>query len=90
MQDELTVDAMGLDEFDITDFSTEASDAKCLLSLGIQSPTLTKQVQKRVALKYLCDARQEIKNRIAAEIDASAVGTDVGGETANTDREEKR
>jgi hypothetical protein len=67
---------MGLDEFDITDFSTEASDAKSLMSLGIQSPTLTKQIQKRVALKYLCDARQEIKNRIADEIDAVVMGTE--------------
>jgi hypothetical protein len=41
-----------------------------LLSLEIQSPTLTKQIQKRIALKYLSDARQEIKNRIAQEIDA--------------------
>ena len=70
-QDELAVDVTGLDEFDITDFSTEASDAQSLLNLGIQSPTLTKQIQKRVALKYLCDARQEIKNRIAEEIDAA-------------------
>jgi hypothetical protein len=68
-QDNLTIDAMGLDEFDITDFSTEANDAKSLAALGIQSPTLTKQVQKRVAMKYLCDARQEIKNQIAQEID---------------------
>jgi hypothetical protein len=75
-QDELAVDAMGLDEFDITDFSMEANDAKCLLDLGIQSPTLTKQIQKRVALKYLCDARQEIKNRIAEEIDAVVMGTE--------------
>ena len=70
-QDELTIDVMGLDEFDITDFSTEVADAKSLLALGIQSPTLTKQIQKRVAMKYLCDARQEIKNRIAEEIDAA-------------------
>jgi hypothetical protein len=69
-QDDLVIDAVGLDEFDITDFGTEASDAKSLLALGIQSPTLTRQVQKRVAMKYLCDVRQEIKNRIAEEIDA--------------------
>jgi hypothetical protein len=72
-QDGLAVDAVGLDEFDITDFSTEAADAKSLLALGIQSPTLTKQVQKRVALKYLCDVRQEIKNKIAEEIDSFTV-----------------
>jgi hypothetical protein len=70
-QDGLAIDAVGLDEFDITDFSTEAADAKSLLALGIQSPTLTKQIQKRVALKYLCDVRQEIKNKIAEEIDAA-------------------
>ena len=71
-QDDLGIDVVGLDEFDITDFSTEAADAKSLLALGIQSPTLTKQIQKRVAMKYLCDSRQEIKNRIAEEIDAAA------------------
>ncbi len=70
-QDDLAIDAMGLDEFDITDFSTEAADAKSLLALGIQSPTLARQIQKRVAMKYLCDARQEIKNKIAEEIDAA-------------------
>jgi hypothetical protein len=70
-QDDLAIDVVGLDEFDITDFSTEAADAKSLLALGIQSPTLTKQIQKRVAMKYLCDSRQEIKNRIAEEIEAA-------------------
>ncbi|HVW85780.1 MAG TPA: hypothetical protein VHB50_13920 [Bryobacteraceae bacterium] len=70
--DGLTADVVGLDEFDIADFGTEASDAQSLLSLGIDSPTLKKQVFKRVALKYLSDARQEIRNRIAEEIDAAA------------------
>ena len=67
----MTIDVVGLDSFDITDFSTEATDAQSLLDLGIESPTLKKQVYKRVALKYLCDARQEIKDRIAEEIDAA-------------------
>lgn len=71
-QDDLIVDAVGLDEFDITDFGTEVNDAQSLLKLGIQSQTLNKQIQKRVAMKYLCDARQEIKNQIADEIDAAA------------------
>jgi hypothetical protein len=31
---------------------------------------LKKQVFKKLAFKYLCDARQEIKNRVADEIDA--------------------
>ena len=69
-KDSLTVDVTGLDEFDITDFSSEASDAQSLLSLGIDSTTLKKQIYKRIALKYLSDARQEVKNQIAAEIDA--------------------
>jgi hypothetical protein len=69
-QDEMTVDVVGLDSFDITGFSTEANDAASLLKLGISSPTLTTQIYKRIALKYLCDARQEIKDRIAEEIDA--------------------
>jgi hypothetical protein len=77
-QDGLTIDVTGLDEFDITDFGTEANDAKSLLALGINSPTLRKQVFKRVALKYLCDARQEIKNRIADEIDADPVDAPAG------------
>jgi hypothetical protein len=71
-KDQLTIDATGMDEFDITDFSTEASDAQSLLSMNINSPTLTRQVHKRVALKYLSDARQEIKSRIADEIDSAA------------------
>ena len=69
-RDAITVDVTGLDSFDITDFSSEATDANSLLKLGIESPTLKKQIFKRVALKYLCDARQEVKDRIAEEIDA--------------------
>ncbi|HXJ41424.1 MAG TPA: hypothetical protein VNH18_19240, partial [Bryobacteraceae bacterium] len=69
--DDCEIDVSGLDEFDINDFSSEVSSAQGLLSLGIESPTLKRQVQKRVALKYLCDARQEIKNRIIEEIDAN-------------------
>jgi hypothetical protein len=73
-QDGLTVSATGLDEFDITDFSSEAADAQSLLGMGIDSKTLKKQIYKRVALKYLSDARQEVKNQIAAEIDAGLAG----------------
>ncbi len=69
-QDDLTIDVSGLDEFDIGDFSNELDDAKKLLELGIESETLKKQVFKKLAFKYLCDARQEIKNQMAEEIDA--------------------
>ena len=70
-QDGLTIDVTGLDEFDIGDFGAELDDAKKLLDLGIGSETLKKQLFKKLALKYFCDARQEIKTQIAAEIDAS-------------------
>jgi hypothetical protein len=69
-QDAVSIDVSGLDEFDINEFSTELDDAKKLLDLGIASQTLRKQVFKKLALKYLCDARQEIKTKVAEEIDA--------------------
>ena len=70
-QDEGTIEVLGLDEFDIGDFSNELDDAKKLLELGIGSETLKKQLFKKLAFKYFCDARQEVKNQIAAEIDAA-------------------
>jgi hypothetical protein len=69
-QDEVSIDVSGMDEFDIGDFSNELDDAKKLLDLGIASETLKKQIFKKLAFKYLCDARQEIKNRVAEEIEA--------------------
>lgn len=71
-QDRLVVDVTGMDEFDITDFTTEVNDAQGLLAMKIQSPTLTRQIHKRVALKYLSDARQEMKTKISEEIDSAA------------------
>ena len=70
-QDSVTIDVTGLDEFDIDEFGTELDDAKKLLDLGIASPTLKKQIFKRLALKYLCDARQEIKSQVVAEIEGA-------------------
>lgn len=69
--DGLLVYASGLDEFDVGDFSTDLEDARRLLALGIQSSTLQKQIFKRLAAKYLCDVRQETKDRISQEIDDS-------------------
>jgi hypothetical protein len=66
---ELRIDVSGLDEFDIADFRSDLENAAQLLSLGIESPTLKKQIFKRLASKYLCDMRQELKDRIAAEIE---------------------
>lgn len=78
-QDGLQIDAVGMDEFDITDFSTEAADAQSLINMKIDSPTLTRQIYKRVALKYLCDARQDIKNVIAEEIDSAPLDNSTKG-----------
>ena len=68
-EDGLSVDVSGMDEFDIGDFGTELEDAQRLLSLGIDSPTLKKQVFKKLAFQFLCDVRQEVKDRIGREID---------------------
>lgn len=68
-EDDLRIDVSGMDEFDIGDFTVELANAKELLGMNINSPTLTTQVQKKLALKYLCDVRQDVKDRIAAEID---------------------
>ena len=73
-QDGVSIDVSGMDEFDIGDFSNELDDAKKLLGLGIVSETLKKQVFKKLAFKYLSDARQEIKNQVAEEIDAQGPG----------------
>jgi hypothetical protein len=70
--DEVQTDVSGLDDFDIRDFSSDLEDAERLLKLGIQSPTLKRQVLKRLAYKYLCDVRQEVKDRIATEIDENS------------------
>ena len=67
-QDDVTVSVTGLDEVDIGDFATELQDAKDLLQLGIESPTLKRQIYQRLATKYLNDANQEIKDQITQEI----------------------
>lgn len=69
-QDDLIISISGLDELDISDFSTELQQASALLQTGIDSPTLKQQVFERLAFKYLNDARQETKDQIAREISA--------------------
>lgn len=70
-EDEIEADVSGLDDFDIGDFTAELSDAERLLKTGIASPTFEEQVQQKLALKFLCDVRQDIKDRIVAEIAAA-------------------
>ena len=67
-EDGVRISVTGLDEVDIGDFGTELSNATNLLQLGINSPTLRKQIYQRLALKYLNDAPQETKDKIASEI----------------------
>lgn len=69
--DNLTVSVSGLDEFDIGEFSAELADAERLLGLGVPSKTMRKQIFKKLAFKYLCDVRQEIKEQIAQEIESN-------------------
>ena len=68
-EDGVTIAVSGLDEVDISDFGTELENAKNLLELGIDSPTLKRQICQRLALKFVSDARQETKDYIAREID---------------------
>jgi len=70
-EDGLDVSVTGMDEFDIADFGTELEDARQLLGLGVASPTLKKEVFKKLALKYMCDSRQDVKDRIAEEIEGA-------------------
>jgi hypothetical protein len=70
-EDGLRISVTGMDDFDIADLGTELEDGKNLLALGVVSPTLKKEMFKRLALKYLCDSRQEVKDQVAAEIEAS-------------------
>ncbi len=72
-EDGVTIEVSGLDEVDISDFGTELEDAKNLMQLGIESPTLKRQMCQRLAFKYLNDARQETKDQVAREIDAQFV-----------------
>jgi hypothetical protein len=71
-EDGIEIGVTGMDEFDISDFSTELADAEKLLGLGMESATLKKEVFKRLALKYLSDARQDVKDRIAEEIETAS------------------
>jgi hypothetical protein len=67
----IAVKVTGLDEFEIGDFSAQLADAQQLLSLGIESPTLKKEIFKTLAAQYLSDAPQSIKDQISKEIDAA-------------------
>lgn len=67
-EDSVDISVAGMDEFDMADFGTELDDARQLMALGVESPTLKKEAFKKLALKYMCDSPQAVKDRIAAEI----------------------
>jgi len=69
-QDDVKVDVTGLDQFDVKDFTEELANAQILRDLVSGSSTFTREMQKRLALKYLEDSSQELKSRIAGEIDS--------------------
>ena len=73
-EDDLAITVTGIDEFDIADFATDLADAQQLLALGLDSPTLKKEIFKKLALKYLSDARQDVKERIVGELEHQTGG----------------
>jgi hypothetical protein len=68
-EETLRLDVSGMDQFDIGEFSTELADAERLLSMNIGSKTFQKQVHKKLALEFLSDMRQDVKDKIAFEIE---------------------
>jgi hypothetical protein len=58
-----------MDQFDIGEFGAELTDAERLLAMKIGSRTLEKQIHKKLALQFLSDMRQEVKDAIVNEIE---------------------
>jgi hypothetical protein len=69
-KDEVSIDVSGMDEFEEPNLAEELEAAGRIKELEISSKRLDKEVQKRVALKYLNDASQETKNAVLDEIEA--------------------
>lgn len=60
----------GLDQFDVKDFTEELNNAKTLSTLITSSSTFTREMQKKLALRYLEDADPSVKSRVMAEVDS--------------------
>jgi hypothetical protein len=69
--DEIAIDVAGLDQFDGPDLADELANAGAIQNLGVPSERLSKELRKRVALKYLEGASQEVQNEVAAEIESA-------------------
>jgi hypothetical protein len=68
-RDDVEISIAGMDQFADPDFGEELANAVGLQGLGIRSGRLEREVKKRVAMKYLEGASQEIKNEVAREIE---------------------
>ena len=68
-KDGLGIDVSGLDEFESAISAPIWTMPRSYLELNIGSKTLVKQTFKKLAFKYFCDVRQEVKTQIAKEID---------------------
>jgi hypothetical protein len=68
-RDDVEIAIAGMDQFDDPDFAEEVAHAEGLQRLGIRSERLEREVKKRVAMKYLDGASQEVKNEVAREIE---------------------
>jgi FKBP-type peptidyl-prolyl cis-trans isomerase (trigger factor) len=68
--DQVTVDIRGF-EFAEGDDPDQIKAAQAALELGIPSPTLEREIQKRIARYLLRDANQSVIQAVEAEIDAA-------------------
>ncbi len=70
-EDPGAISVRGLDNFDIRDLETDIRNAIDLQIVVRDSPTFLKENQKRLANKAMDDAPDEMKARIAEEIDSA-------------------
>ncbi len=77
--DQVDLEVSGLDQFEHTDLREEIQTANELRKLGLNSPRLTKEIRKRIALKYLDTASQSTKNAVLGEIECGDMGGKANG-----------
>lgn len=73
-KDEVEIEISGLDQFEHTDLRDEIQTAHDLKKLGLNSPRLTKEMRKRIALKYLETSSQATKDAVLDEIECCETG----------------
>lgn len=61
----------GLDKYDAADVASLVDAVSKAILLDIPSPTFHREVRKRAALSLVSDTSQQVKDKIAAEIDAN-------------------